>query len=483
MQDGNPISSFFATGDAALEVICQANAMAVFQEVYPHFHEQLISIIQGECQRALLGDASRGDIVLCMVPEGTGTGFNFWFDMGSIDVRLKQWFRSNCLTEIEYQQIWARFADHEDSFYSYEHPFSLPDGLGVRQIVNAILPHFIVVWNLRAGAYQRMFQDGQSIVQEGKMIMDSVEYKSLSFDEVRAQYKAYLITQGFSNNTISTAYTDTSYLWRKVDKDTFWKVLESNAFENDARAALLDALQANSSGNVNSLIGGYMAHLRRFRRFLGWEPEAASTVISRGAGGQHSTRMMDVPRPSPEQVIHYLRRWDELENYHLQECALDRLFHQLCPENKTIEDILLKAATLNDFYSTNIFSIFPVAKHILDLDIDIRLSKGDLTLVDELQTVVISGKERHFYSFASKYCSHHNEQDYPIYDSYVDEVLRYFRAKNAFTQFANDELKEYSTFKDVLVAFQSYYGLNQFSLKEVDKYIWQLGKDYFPKSY
>lgn len=312
--------------------------------------------------------------------------------------------------------------------------------------------------------------------------MGAIDYKAKGFDELRAQYKAYLITLGFSNNTISTAYTDTFYLWRKANKETFWRVLESDNFETDARTALMDALRANSSGKVDSLIGGYMAHLRRFRRFLSQDSETIPAVVNHGAINHRNTCTLDVPRPSPEQVTHYLSRWDELENYHLQECALDRLFHQLCPKNKTIEDILLKAATLNDFYSTNIFSIFPVAKHILSLDIDERLSRGDLTLVDDIQTVVISGKERHFYSFASKYCSHHNEQDYPIYDSYVDKVLCYFRAQDGFAHFVNDELKEYSRFKEILVTFQSYYGLNQFSLKEVDKYIWQLGKDYFPKS-
>ena len=96
---------------------------------------------------------------------------------------------------------------------------------------------------------------------------------------------------------------------------------------------------------------------------------------------------------------------------------------------------------------------------------------------------MIGGKEHHFYSFASKYCSHHNEKDFPIYDSFVDEVLRYFRARDGFAQFRNDELKVYPRFKELLIAFRSFYGLEQFSLKEVDKYIWQLGKDYFPKSY
>lgn len=313
--------------------------------------------------------------------------------------------------------------------------------------------------------------------------MDTADYKAKAFDELRAQYKAYLIALGLSNNTISTAYTDTFYLWRRVNKETFWRVVESDSFETDAPAALLSALRANSTGNAESLVSGYVAHLRRFRRFLTQDAEAAPAAAGSVPIRRPRPYTVEVPRPSPEQAALYLSRWDELENYHLQERALNRLFHQLCPENKTIEDILLKAATLNDFYSTNIYSVFPVAKHILDLDIDGRLLRGDLTLVDDIRAVVINGKERHFYSFASKYCSHHNERDFPIYDSYVDEILRYFRAQDGFAQFANSELKEYVRFKEILVAFRAYYGLDRFSLKEVDKYIWQLGKDYFPKTF
>lgn len=473
----------FGSQDSTLEVLDTDNVLAVFQETYPDFQELLTSVLQRMAREVRLGDTSNGDIVLYIVPEKLGVGFNFWFVTGGIETRLERWFNKANFTEIEYDQIRKRYMDNKGYFFSYEHPFSLPESLGIRQIVDAILPHFMETWNLRAASYQQLFREGLKEIQRRRKAVDVVDYKAMNFDDLRAQYKSYLITNGFSRNTISTAYTDTFYLWRKVNSEIFWKVLESDNFETDAKAELLNALRANSSGNVNSLIGGYMAHLRRFRRFLGWETELSPAVANQRATEQHGAHAVDIPRPSPEQVTYYLRRWDELENYHLQESALDRLFHQLCPTNKTIEDILLKAATLNDFYSTNIFSIFPVAKHILELDIDARLIKGDLTLVDDLQTVMIGGKERHFYSFASKYCSHHNEKDYPIYDSYVDEVLRYFRAKHCFENFANDELKEYGQFKDILIAFQSYYGLNQFSLKEVDKYIWQLGKDYFPKSY
>lgn len=190
----------------------------------------------------------------------------------------------------------------------------------------------------------------------------------------------------------------------------------------------------------------------------------------------------DVPNPSSEQVEHYLCAWYELENYHLQEDALDKLF-SLCPENTEMSDILLKVAALNDFYSTNIFSVYPVAKHILSLDIDARLKVGDVTLISDIQKVTINGVEKNFYSFATKYCSHHNPLNYPIYDSYVEKVLCYFRDRDGFATFKTEELKNYVKFKGTLIDFRVFYGLEQYNLKEIDKYMWLLGKEYFPKSY
>ena len=84
---------------------------------------------------------------------------------------------------------------------------------------------------------------------------------------------------------------------------------------------------------------------------------------------------MEIPKPSKIEVEKYLKKWDSLENYVLQESALDKLFFYTYPHNNDINDILIKASALNDFYSTNIFSIFPVAKHILNLDIDEDICK------------------------------------------------------------------------------------------------------------
>jgi len=192
---------------------------------------------------------------------------------------------------------------------------------------------------------------------------------------------------------------------------------------------------------------------------------------------------IDIPTPSIEQVEHYLQTWNTLENYRLQEDALDKLFLDLCTKNIEISDILLKVVALNDFYSTNIFSVYPVAKHILSLDIDSRLNSGDITLVSDLQKVIIGGIVKNFYSFSTKYCSHHKPLDFPIYDSYVEKVLCYFRDRDRFSNFKTLELKDYKKFKDTLVEFKYFYGLDKYDLKKIDRYMWQLGKDYFPKNY
>lgn len=191
----------------------------------------------------------------------------------------------------------------------------------------------------------------------------------------------------------------------------------------------------------------------------------------------------NVPRPCKSEVEFYLNEWEKLEDYRLQEEAIDELFDGKYNSNDNIKNILIKCSVLNDFYSTNIFKIFPVAKHILSLNIDDRLKNGDLTLVNEIALIEISGKAKDFYSFASKYCSHHKPLIYPIYDSYVDKMLNYFRRQDNFADFDKADLKTYTKFKDILMKFKDFYALNEFNLKQIDRYLWLAGKKHFPKNY
>jgi len=311
------------------------------------------------------------------------------------------------------------------------------------------------------------------------------EVKKRTYEDVRAAYKEYLNGQNLSKNTIMTSSTEAFYIWRNKGVDSFWNIIFSDNFEVLGKETLLELLRHQSRGNAEANVNSYMSHLRRFRRFIQSKsiieiPEVVH-VISNKRGRSSKKVKQTLPTPSAEQVEFYLARWDDLEDYSLQEEALDKLFYELCPNNTNISDVLLKTAALNDFYSTNIFKVYPLAKHIVALDIDDRLKAGDVNLVGDIQRV--SGINRKFYSFATKYCSHHNPLDYPIYDSYVDKVLRYYCIRDGFTAFSAAELKNYERFKNILIDFRSFYGLGKYSLKEIDKYIWQLGKEYLPNNF
>lgn len=195
------------------------------------------------------------------------------------------------------------------------------------------------------------------------------------------------------------------------------------------------------------------------------------------------TRRADIPSPSIEEVEYWLHAWDELEDYSAQEDAIDKLFYGEFKSNDNLQNILIKCSVLNDFYSTNIFKIYPVAKHILSLNIDERLKEGDATLVNDIAKVNLGDDEKNFYSFASKYCSHHNPLEFPIFDSYVRKVLKYYRKVDRFAYFDDEDLKDYPKFKEILIAFRSFYKLDKYNLKELDKYLWQFGKKYFPNKY
>lgn len=190
----------------------------------------------------------------------------------------------------------------------------------------------------------------------------------------------------------------------------------------------------------------------------------------------------DLPQgyvPSVKDAEWFINYWNELPSYSNQEKALDKLFMDICKRNDNIEDILIKCSSLNDFYSTNIYDIHTVAQHILSLHIDDRLKAGDLSLVNDIAHVVVNGKDHFFYSFATKYCSHHQPERYAIYDSYVEKVLLSMNKRVLYYNFKQEDLKDYETYMSVIKAFQQKFGLMQYNIKQLDQYLWQLGKWYF----
>ncbi len=191
--------------------------------------------------------------------------------------------------------------------------------------------------------------------------------------------------------------------------------------------------------------------------------------------------MRPIDTPNEKVVNSYLLKWDKLEKYSVQEKSLNLLFNNLCTDNVKIENVLLKVSVLNDFYSTNIFDTYAVSQHILSCNIDKDIEEKNIDLVNKIALITIGGKTRNFYSFASKYCSHHRPDIYPIYDAYVEKMLMYFKNVDGFSIFYKYELKSYKKYLDIINKFRVFYNLENFSLRKIDIYLWLLGKEFFKK--
>ncbi len=188
--------------------------------------------------------------------------------------------------------------------------------------------------------------------------------------------------------------------------------------------------------------------------------------------------------PTNKLVETYNNKFNKSERYFIADQAIINLFEKF-PENKKLEDILLKTTVINDLYSTNIYATFLMATHIQNLQIDDSLMAGNPTIVNKIAMGSGIGKSKNkkginFYSFATKYCNWHNKEAYPIYDGFVGKILLAYRRKDKFSKFKNADLRIYARFKQIVTDFQNRYSLTGHNLKEIDKFLWFYGKETFP---
>lgn len=164
------------------------------------------------------------------------------------------------------------------------------------------------------------------------------------------------------------------------------------------------------------------------------------------------------------------------------EQALTELFNQY-HSNQNRPHVLLKVVTLNRLYSTNVFAVYDVADHICQhgQEIDAALAVGAPEIVDTIAAVTIAatGKARVFWSFATKYCSWHNQASYPIWDSRVDRYLRSPEVAEFSRSLGRSPYRweHYGEFVAAMAAFRDFYGLGSCSFKEIDKFLWWYGND------
>ena len=185
--------------------------------------------------------------------------------------------------------------------------------------------------------------------------------------------------------------------------------------------------------------------------------------------------LIQPPHPTTELVLAEAASFDSDRDVALVEASLGSLFRQY-PCNTRPEDVLPKVATLNALYSTNIYALSNLTRLIVAADIDPLLDAGSCRAVEAISVLEAGGKSRRIYSFATKYCSWHQPDLYPIFDSAVERALAHYKRKDSFASFTYDDLRNYERFVAVLEVFRSHYGLRSVSFKALDKFLWKQGQ-------
>jgi hypothetical protein len=178
-----------------------------------------------------------------------------------------------------------------------------------------------------------------------------------------------------------------------------------------------------------------------------------------------------LPRPTPDELIKAEIKFNS-EN-RAGEWTLSQIFLAF-PQNVALEEVGVKVKVLNVLYGTQIRAVSIVADHIVRLGIDPDLKAGEPEVVDRVAKVRLTDTIRNNFSFASKYCSWHNPEAYPIYDSKVEACLWYYKKKDGFATFRRDNYN-YREFVRRVNAFQNFYGLTSFNFKQLDKLLYHLG--------
>jgi hypothetical protein len=151
------------------------------------------------------------------------------------------------------------------------------------------------------------------------------------------------------------------------------------------------------------------------------------------------------------------------------------------PRNSEAGEVAVKVAALNGLYATNIYGVTQMARHIVGLNIDPLLATGvpEPNLVENIAVLTQKGKVRRHYSFATKYCSFHRPDVYPIYDALVVGVLNgLLKQGEAFDTSIPGETwnGDYGVYCRSVLAFRRHYGLEEFSIRDLDKYLWMVAK-------
>ncbi|MCR4616560.1 MAG: hypothetical protein K5669_00055 [Lachnospiraceae bacterium] len=159
---------------------------------------------------------------------------------------------------------------------------------------------------------------------------------------------------------------------------------------------------------------------------------------------------------------------------------LKRLF---CDSNVQNDEVLNnRVRRLNALYHTHLWG--KITEEIVTFlkaggaKFEKEIKSGDICAVKKLA----KRERRNCFVFATKYCSFVAPDKYPIYDSLVVKALLYFHTQKPLVEgrLSFERIRktyDYATFKEIVDEFKKQYYLEKCSYKEIDQFLWLVGKN------
>lgn len=310
-------------------------------------------------------------------------------------------------------------------------------------------------------------------------------YEDMDCNDLRREFKAYMLARNYSKNYANTAASSVFYLWNKRGKEVFWHAVRAD--EKELREIMRETIEAYSPQRTRDL-NMFLMYLRFFRSYV-----SSDESYAREKRIHRSGEMVPPDKPTKHllslsgdllEAEHKLVLSDP--GYGADYALIDSLFKRF-PSNTDPEIVAMKIALIDMTNSTNIgrhrqkIIVSELAKIIVDIpDFDVRLRQGDPSLVP---IIAKCNGNINMFSFASKYCTYHavdiyGNDDYVIYDRVVKKALpRYVAGLRPSTIEAWRKTYNYNAYKkcidDLLDANSIHIPLRH---RKLDHYLWHTYK-------
>ena len=186
--------------------------------------------------------------------------------------------------------------------------------------------------------------------------------------------------------------------------------------------------------------------------------------------------------PTKQEFDKYIEIWNEKYdnefNDYNHELVLDCVFVDYNNSNKAIKEMYIKCVLLDKLYGTNIKYMDGLIKHLSSIEnFEQMLQSGNPELVNIMKRVKKdNNKVINYLSFASKYCRRYNPTAFPIYDSIVKDILKYYMHTTNFYIGNKVDFNDYCQYKNVVDQFIKAHPFVE-NYVMLDRYLWTMGKE------